>query len=185
MLPHYRLPALTQYVFDRRRAEYLYSSRSYNQKPMLREHVRDPAQSYLSVPQFLEDQVFDSYLNQGSEEWNFIADQAAVERKQIQVLLAQLGARYQLSQNIRASLDNQEVLIGSGLLQTDPAGGGFFSDSREHSGLERRMDELSRERNMEEVGLWRDSQKVVTEIFRHWSAYANLTRRDRVINNDV
>jgi hypothetical protein len=185
MLPHYRLPALTQYVFDRQRAEYEYSRQHYSPKPICHEYVRNPSESYLSVPPFLEDQIFESYLDQGAEEWNFIADQAAVEKKQIQVLLAQLGARYQLSQEIRASLDNREVLIGSGLLQTDPTGGGFFSDSREHSNLERRMDELSRERHMEEVGLWRDSQKVVSELFRHWSAYANLTRRDRVINNDV
>ena len=53
------------------------------------------------------------------------------------------------------------------------------------TGLESLLEAVNQERGMEAVGLWRDSQKALTDIFEHWTAYANLTRRQRVMNSDV
>lgn len=71
------------------------------------------------------------------------------------------------------------------MLCLEPAKAGMYYNSRQRSELEKRLEGVNQERSMEAVALWRDSQKVLTDIFDHWTAYANLTRRQRVMNSDV
>jgi len=184
MKDRYAFPALAEYILDRQRAEYDYKPARYGpkfvvvpeQKPVLRP-IEDSS--------VLENTIFRSYLDTTSEAWDFIADQATLEKYQLRILLGQLAARHNISAAIRDELNYRETSITSHLLCLDPIKAGMSYDAKSRSDLEKRLEGVNQERSMEAVGLWRDSQKALTDIFEHWTAYANLTRRQRVMNSDV
>lgn len=184
MKHRYAVPALAEYILNRQRAEYEYQPARYRPKivvvpeqmPILRP-VEDAS--------VLESTIFRSYLNSPSDSWDFIADQAKLEKYQLRILLGQLAARHNISAGIRNELNYRETSITSHLLCLEPEKAGMSYNSKLVSELEKRLEAVNQERSMEAVGLWRDSQKVLTDIFDHWTAYANLTRRQRVMNSDV
>jgi len=184
MEPHYDFPALAQYVFDRQLAEYQYrTSRHTPSIQIVREDK--PSLRPLEDATLLEEQVFRSYLDTNAAYWNFISDQSAVEKSQLQILLGQLSARHGLTAKIHENLDYRETLVSSQLSAAQNGAMGYRDPLGLKMRLESRLEEIDRERSMESVGLWRDSQKLLGDLFRHWTAYANLTRRSRVIDGEL
>lgn len=184
MKHRYAIPSFAEYIWNRQRAEYEYKPARYGpkivvvpeQKPILRP---------IEEASVLESTIFRSYLDSPSDAWDFIADQATLERYQLRILLGQLAARHNISAGIRNELYYRETSITSRLLGLEPEKAGMYYNTKLRSELEKRLEAVNQERSMEAVGLWRDSQKVLTDIFDHWTAYANVTRRQRVMNSDV
>ena len=116
---------------------------------------------------------------------DFLSGQVSVERDQIQILLQQIAARHYISYQVRADLEYREGQLAThaGALESHCAGGEGMIQA--NSDFNRKLADLHRERNMEAVSLWRDTQKALTELFRHWTAYTNLARRARVLDVDV
>ncbi len=186
-VPAHRLcsgQALGEYILNRQRAEYEYKPARYGQKIVVVPEQK-PILRPIEDPSVLESTIFRSYLNTPSDAWDFIADQATLEKYQLRILLSQLAARHNISAGIRNELYDREREISSRLLGLEPEKAGMYFNTRLRSELEKRLEAVNQERSMESVGLWRDSQKVLTDIFDHWTAYANLTRRQRVMNSDV
>lgn len=184
MNSHYWLPTLAQYALNRQRAEYEYrGGPSCSPIKIIKEY--SPSRRPLEDASLLEDHLFRSYLDTNAEYWNFISDQSAVEKSQLQILLAQLSARHGISSEIRANIGYREIQAGSHLAEAESGAFGYGDPLGLKLGLERRLDDLSRERNMESVALWRDSQKLLGDLFRHWTAYTNLARRSRVIDGEL
>lgn len=184
MARRYDLPTLPQYVFNRQLAEYQYRPGRYSSKLQIVQPYK-PVVRPLEDRPFLEDRVFPGYLDKGAESWNFISDQADVETNQLELLLGQLAARHNISRNIHETLDYRNTLISSQLSGVETGACGYRDPLGLKIKLESRLEEVDRERNMEYVALWRDSQKLLGDLFRHWTAYSNLTRRGRVINDGV
>ena len=133
----------------------------------------------LSARIFTEDDRTDS------DACDFLSDQATVERQQIEILLQQIAARHYISYEVRADLQYREgqLAMHSGALESHCSGD--YGIAQANSDFNRKLADLHKERNMEAVSVWRDTQKALTELFRHWTAYTNLARRARVIDLDL
>ena len=116
---------------------------------------------------------------------DFLSGQVSVERDQIQILLEQIAARHYISYQLRADLEYREGQLAThaGALESHCAGD--YGMIQANSDFNRKLADLHRERNMEAVSVWRDTQKALTELFRHWTAYTTLARRARVLDDGV
>ena len=125
--------------------------------------------------------IFESNPKHDPEACDFITDLAAIEKSQIEILLEQISARHYVTRHILDGL-NYSTSELAGRLDTLSGDYRLTQASRD---LEQKVGDLQRQRNMEYVSLWRDTQKVLTELFRHWTAHTNLTRRARMMDIDL
>ena len=116
---------------------------------------------------------------------DFLSGQVSVEKSQIELLLQQITARQHISHQIRADLEYREGQLAAHAGAMDRYASEDYGMIRSGSDFERTLSDLHKERNMEAVSLWRDTQKALTELFRHRTAYTNLARRARVLDVDV
>jgi len=126
--------------------------------------------------------IFASQEHTDRDACDFLSGQVSVERDQIQILLQQIAARHYISYQVRADLEYRECQLAAhaGALTSHCAGDYATIDA--NSDFNRKLADLHRERNMEAVSVWRDTQKALTELFRHWTAYTTLARRARVLD---
>jgi hypothetical protein len=175
----------TAWQEDDENARYSYSS----PPPPPRVQVIEPSLSVYRPMQTEDDltaRVFDSEDATHGDEFDFISDSVRTEKKQIELLLEQISARHSISYGILNGLQYREVELSSQAANfRGPFAGSSYGMGKELTDLEKRIGDLQRERNMEQVSLWRDTQKALTELFRHWTDYSNLTRRAKVINFDL
>ena len=129
--------------------------------------------------------VFEAIDEIPADECDFISDAVRVEKKQIELLLEQIAARHAISYRILNDVQYRETDLAGRIGRISDLGGRQYGMSKPITDLERQLSDIQRERNMEQVSLWRDSQKALTELFRHWTTYTNLTRRAKVINLDL
>jgi hypothetical protein len=54
--------------------------------------------------------------------------------------------------------------------------------SRQATELEKQLIELSKERWAEEVGCWRDTGRIFSDLLDHWSDYSDQSRKARLID---
>ena len=128
----------------------------------------------------LADKIF-TPTNQGDTDLSdFISGKVDVEKSQLQLLLEQVEVRNRISYQIQKGLLTKELEISSDVLQAESA-----YSSIDKSNHVKRMDALDKERNMEYVALWRDTQKILLEIMKHWSTHSSLERRSEVITSDL
>jgi len=116
---------------------------------------------------------------------DFLSGQVGAEKAQIEILLQLIAARHYISYQVRSDLDCREGQLATHAGALDSHVAGDYGMIQANSDFNRKLGDLHRERNMEAVSLWRDTQKALTELFRHWSAYTNLARRARVLDDDV
>ena len=133
----------------------------------------------------LESAVFDTNANSSNDPCDSISVQASVEQKQIRLLLDQIAARHHISNTIHEQLLYRECQLTPRLHDNPENFSGGMGGLQLQSDLERKLSDLHKERNMESVSLWRDTQKALTELFRHWTAYQNLKRREQVLDLDL
>ena len=173
----YNLPILAQYVLNVDRYHYRDRQQwcdTYNACGItLALNARYLDQLIFSRPRRLADDPSD-----------FLSQQRIVEAYQIKILLGQVAQRQGISYVMRSYLDDRDLAIRTELdqledIRLDAVG------SPARLSLEKRLDDVEKERNMEAVSLWRDTQKVLTELFRHWSNYTNVARRSEVMSDGV
>jgi hypothetical protein len=140
----------------------------------------------MQVAADLTSRVFDAGNYPAGDECDFISDAVRTEKAQIALLLDQISARHAISYRILNGLQYREEELSSQAANfRGPFSGSSYGMGKELTDLEKRIGDLQRERNMEQVSLWRDNQKALTELFRQWTEYSNLTRRAKVINLDL
>ena len=125
--------------------------------------------------------IFRSSTAYDPEACDFITDLVKVEKSQIEILLSQISVRHCVAQRIQEDLNYRASEL-AGKLDTIS---GDYRLTQARRDLEQRESDLHRQRDMEYVSLWRDTQKVLAELFRHWTAYTNLTRRARLMDLDL
>ncbi|MDH5649898.1 MAG: hypothetical protein OEY67_09620 [Gammaproteobacteria bacterium] len=182
MASNYNIPILPQYVP---------ASPKYN-LPSVKE--RNPSIQIIAPyscspvgidnPSNLADTIFKAPLPDEPDLSDFISGKVDIEKSQLQILLEQIEARHKISNKIRYDLQRKELEISSDLLATNSSYP-MQDQEKAKAGLQKRMDVLEKERNMEYVALWRDTQKVLLEIMKRWSTLSNLERRSGVINGDL
>jgi len=133
----------------------------------------------------LADTIFTADASDDPDTCDFLSGQVEVEKAQIQILLQQIAARHYISRQLRTDLDYRECRLASYAAALEDHTTGEHGMARTRSDLERGIADLHRERSMEAVSVWRDTQKALTELFRHWTSYTNLSRRARVIDIDL
>lgn len=115
---------------------------------------------------------------------NFPGERARHQDRQINLLLDHLAARHAISYQIRRTLDYQEAHTSNTLeeIQTWPIA---LRGNRRVSDLEKQLVDLGKERWAEEVACWRDTGRILTDVFDHWTEYADHSRRSRLIGYDL
>lgn len=139
--------------------------------------------SYHAPLSGMADKVFPAPKAGSFELSDFVSGKVDVEKNQLQILLEQMEVRYRISRQIRKSLVYRHLNLSSELLSFAP-GYALRGKEKEKANLEKRMDEIEKEKNMEYVALWRDTQKILLEIFKHWSSHSSLERRSEVMKGD-
>lgn len=116
---------------------------------------------------------------------NFPGEKARIQNQQSHFLLEHLAARHAISYQIRKSIDYQEAGIHGQLdeVRSWPFPGGITS--RRATDLEKQLLDLSKERWAEEVSCWRDTGRILGDVFEHWTEYADHSRRTRLMTNDL
>jgi hypothetical protein len=116
---------------------------------------------------------------------NFPGEKAKIQDRQIHFMLEHLAARHAISYQIRHNIDYQESSLSARLdeMRTCPFPMGM--GSRQATELEKQLLELGKERWAEEVGCWRDTGRILTDIFDHWSEYSDHSRKARMMNIDL
>lgn len=139
--------------------------------------------SYQAPLSAIVDKVFPPPKAGNFELSDFVSGKVDVEKNQLQILLEQMELRYRISRQIRDNLLYRHLKLSSELLNIAP-GYALRGKEKEKTSLEKRMDEIEKEKNMEYVALWRDTQKILLEIFKHWSSHSSLERRSEVMKGD-
>ena len=116
---------------------------------------------------------------------NFPGERARLQNHQIHFLLDHLAARHAISYEISRNIDYQEASVSSRLdeVRTWPFPGG--STSKRASELEKQLIDLNKEQWAEEVACWRDTGRILTDVFEHWSEYSEHSRRGRLMDFDL
>ena len=130
---------------------------------------------------FREDQDREAAL----DPLNFPGERARLQDRQLDFLLDHLAARHAMSYQIRKNIDYQEADAHSKLreVRSWPFPGGLIS--KRATELEKQLLDLGKERWAEETACWRDTGRVLTDIFDHWSEYAEHSRRGRLMDFDL
>jgi hypothetical protein len=116
---------------------------------------------------------------------NFPGERARLQDRQIHLLLDHLAARHAISYQIRKNIDYREAGVSSMLTEVRswPFPGGLTS--KRASELEKQLLELNKEQWAEEVACWRDTGRMLTDVFDHWSEYSEHSRRGRLMDFDL
>ena len=116
---------------------------------------------------------------------NFPGERANLQNRQIHFLLDHLAARHAISYQIRKNIDYREAGVSSMLTEVRswPFPGGLTS--KRASELEKQLLELNKEQWAEEVSCWRDTGRMLTDVFEHWSEYSEHSRRGRLMDFDL
>ena len=116
---------------------------------------------------------------------NFPGERASLQNRQIHFLLDHMAARHAISYQIHRNIDYQEADTLSMLdeVRSWPFPGGFTS--KRASELEKQVFNLTKERWAEEVACWRDTGRMLTDVFDHWSEYSEHSRRGRLMDFDL
>ena len=187
MMPsnHY-VPPMPQYIVGEPAARYGYGCEQPS-RPATMQIIEPETQSCRPLEEklALERSIFSADDRTDRDACDFLSGQVGVEKAQIQILLQQIAARHYISYQVRADLDCREGQLATHAGVLDSHVSGDYGMIQANSDLNRKLADLHRERNMEAVSLWRDTQKALTELFRHWTAYTNLARRARVIDFDL
>ncbi len=151
--------------------------------------VNDTRSSYsnlrpLSDPADLTSRIFDIQHPEETDPLHFPEERAHVQKNQINFLVRQLGARHAINYRIRKNHAYQESFLGTQLLRVREAP--YFSDlgSKRQSNLEKELVGLDRDRWAEEVSCWRDTNRILNDVFDHWNEYSDQSRKSRVLNID-
>ncbi len=112
-------------------------------------------------------------------------DRARMYGSQIDIMFQQLQSRNAISNAIRENIEYQECAVRSKLdeMQSWPILLG--TGSRLQADLEKRLLALNKERWAEEVSCWRDTNRLLSGVFEHWSGYADQTRKARLMDSDL
>lgn len=115
---------------------------------------------------------------------NFPGERARLQDRQIDFLLDHLAARHAISYQVRRNIDYQDAKAKSMLdeIRTWPIA---LRGPRRVSDLEKQILDLSNERWAEEVACWRDTGRILTDIFDHWAEYSEHSRRGRLMDLDL
>ena len=114
---------------------------------------------------------------------NFPGERASLQDRQIHFILDHLAARHAISYHIRRNIDYQEART-RGMLDEILTWPIALRGPRRVSDLEKQMLDLTKERWAEEVSCWRDTGRILTDLFDHWTEYADHTRRSRLMSDD-
>ena len=138
----------------------------------------------LSDPSDLTSRIFDIQHPEETDPLHFPEERAHVQKNQINFLVRQLGARHAINYRIRKNHAYQESFLGTQLLRAREAP--YFSDlgSKRQSNLEKELVGLDRDRWAEEVSCWRDTNRILNDVFDHWNEYSDQRRKSRVLNID-
>ena len=112
---------------------------------------------------------------------NLPADRARICSSQIDVMFQQLQSRHAISYAIRQSIEYEECATRSKLEERRD----WPSDGKLDADLEKRLLALNKERWAEEVSCWRDTNRLVSGIFEHWTGYAEQNRKARLMDGDL
>ena len=132
--------------------------------------------------QRLIDSMFKEDRESPLDPLNFPGEKARLKDRQIHFLLDHLAARHAISYQIRKNIDYQEASLHATLeeMRTRPFPMGM--GSKQATDLEKQLTELGKERWAEEVGCWRDSGRIFSDMLDHWSEYADQSRRARLMD---
>lgn len=186
MMPNYYIPPMPQYLVGTPKAKYGYGC-DQSTGPSRIQVIEPEIQSCRPLEDKLDlyTSIFAVEDRTDRDTCDFLSGQVGAEKAQIQILLQMIAARHYISYQVRADLDCREGQLATHAGVLDSHVAGDYGMIQANSDLNRKLADLHREQNMEAVSLWRDTQKALTELFRHWSAYTNLARRARVLDDDV
>ncbi len=121
----------------------------------------------LSNHRNLTDRIFGVVHPEEADPLGFPKERADIQKNQIDVLLRQLDARHAINYRIRKTHAYLESFLGSELLRVKD--GPYFSDlgGKRQSSLEKELIGLDRERWAEEVSCWRDTNRILNDVFDH------------------
>lgn len=179
----YYLPIQAQYLPARLNGDY---SKISDAKPAIQIIPAGSAKANPSnIQNALANQIFVKSENADVELSDFISGKVDVEKSQLQILLEQMEARHKIGYQIQSGILYRKLDVSNELSQSHPDIAGNMFSPKEYSSAKKRLDDLDKEQNMEYVALWRDTQKVLLEIMKHWSTHSTLERRSEVINSDL
>lgn len=132
--------------------------------------------------QRLLDSMFKEDRESPLDPLNFPGEKARLKDRQIHHLLDHLAARHAISYQVRKNIDYQEASLSAILdeMRTRPFPLGM--GSRQATEIEKQLIELSKERWAEEVGCWRDTGRIFSDLLDHWSEYADQSRKARLMD---
>lgn len=151
------------------------------------EIVREPIvdKSPFKNTEELTERIFNSKNAYQIEPLDFTADRMHLHGDHIDVLVKQLQARHAISYGIIKNSEYEQLRVYGILseLRNWPNYNGIHS--RFESELEKQVHSLAKERHAEEVACWRDTNRLLGEIFDSWSGYADERRKKRLLDDGL
>ncbi|VGO13892.1 hypothetical protein PDESU_02449 [Pontiella desulfatans] len=144
-----------------------------------------PDKSPFKNPDELTERIFNSKNAYEIEPLDFTSDRLHLHGDHIDVLVKQLRARHAISYGILKNVEYEQLRVHGILseLRNWPNYNGIHS--RFESELEKQVHSLAKEKHAEEVACWRDTNRLLGDIFDSWSGYADERRKKRVLNDDL
>jgi hypothetical protein len=127
--------------------------------------------------------IFSTEEEQAEDPFAFAEERAAMQGRQLDLLLNQLAARHAISYQAHRDLLDEECRIGSKLLQVESMNPFPGYETEFQSRLVREIRALQEERRKEAVACWRDTTRMLSSICEGWTEYAEQARRARLMTD--
>jgi len=144
-----------------------------------------PDKSPFKNTEELTERIFNSRNAYEIDPLDFTTDRLNLHGDHINILVKQLHARHAISYGILKNVEYEQLRVHGILseLRNWPNYNGIHS--RFESELEKQVHSLAKEKHAEEVACWRDTNRLMGDIFDSWSGYADERRKKRVLNDDL
>jgi len=151
------------------------------------EIIRDipPAKQPFGKPDGLVEKIFNNRNAGQLDPMDFGADRMLLHGDHIDCLMKQLQARHTISYSVLNDIEFQESRVNSTL--SELKGLPFMAGrcSKQGIDLEKQLAQLSQERNGEEIACWRDTNRLLGDIFESWTGYADERRKKRLMDDGL
>lgn len=148
-------------------------------------HAPVPVKRPFENPQDLTERIFNSQNAYQIDPLDFTSDRLHLHGDHIDLLVKQLEARHAISYGILRNVEYEQLRVHGLLAEVRSLSTYIGQNSRFVSELEKQLHSLSKEKHAEEVACWRDTNRLLGDIFDSWSGYADEGRKKRLLNDDL
>ena len=112
-------------------------------------------------------------------------ERARLQGKQVSLILEQMTSRHAINEQIRKDLQYTESRVSSKLSEINDRFSPYGTESRFASELFKELNQIQKARHAEHVSCWRDTNRLMGDLFESWREYEENNAKGRLMDFDL